>query len=356
VKERRYIIPIFIPHLACPHRCVFCDQNTIAGVEECPGPAYVEKIINNYLATMRKNQPKEIAFFGGSFSGLPLTQQQRLLSVARKFARQHLVDNIRISTRPDYIDKNRLSLLKEFGVGTVELGIQSFDDRVLACSGRGHTVRQSVKAYQLLRESGFWVGIQLMPGLPKSSEGSDFKTVRKTIELKPDFCRLYPTVVLKGTGLEKMYQQGIYRPLTLETTINFTKRAAVLLQAHDISVIRIGLHPSRQLEQAVVAGPYHQALGHLVYSRIFYDLARLLLLKNFCPTGCTVALKAHPSQISSLVGFRRLNLIRLRCEFPKITVNLGPDRDLAGDKVAIHVDGRKVDEASFSLLAQQTYI
>lgn len=353
MSKRKAIIPVFIPHVACPYQCVFCDQHTISGERHCPSPAEVEQLVETYLATMGDDRAVEVAFFGGSFTGLPLSHQEKLLAAVQRFIRQNRVEYIRVSTRPDYIDETCLDLLKYYDVRVVELGVQSLDDRVLASSGRGHNSQQTVAACSLLRKRGFKLGIQLMPGLPASSEASDLFTVQKTVALKPDFCRVYPTLVLKNTKLHEMYCSGNYRPLSMEVGINRVKVMVGVLYKNKIPVIRIGLHPSQQLEEALVAGPYHPSLGYLVKSRMYYDLARALL-RRAGSNRKSIEIAVHPSQVAFLTGFHKLTLSRLKNEFNN-EVTVKPRETLAKDTLALYQDNELLAELTIGQLINEQY-
>ena len=277
------VIPIFIAHQGCPHRCIFCDQHTITGhsaQEDLPvSPVVVRETIKQWLGHPRKEGRNEVqvAFYGGSFTGLPLQRQKELLSAAISYIDAGQVKSIRISTRPDYIDADIVAFLQEHSVSIVELGIQSLDLNVLEASVRGHSVEQSERAIQLLRENGFTVGAQLMCGLPGDSTNKLMATARRVAALGPDFVRIYPTLVIKGSGLEKLYLEDAYKPLSLSKAIALTCRVKNVFDQHHIRVVRMGLQPSRDLEKKVLAGPYHPAFGELVISRALFKQARKLL-------------------------------------------------------------------------------
>jgi histone acetyltransferase (RNA polymerase elongator complex component) len=277
------VIPVFISHQGCPHRCVFCDQYSITGSRESNDrpvtPEAVKETIEEWLSRPSKEQKKEVqvAFYGGSFTGLDVARQRELLEVVKPFIDNGSVNSIRISTRPDYIDEKGTILLREYSVSIVELGIQSLDSDVLAASARGHTVQQSEGAIRLLKRKGFTVGAQIMCGLPGDSTGSLLATAKKVAQLGPDLIRIYPALVIKGSGLEKLYQDGNYRPLSLSKAIALTGRIKTIFDEHQIPVIRMGLQPSSDLEQKVVAGPYHPAFGELVISRNLFRKTRKLL-------------------------------------------------------------------------------
>ncbi len=277
------VIPIFIVHQGCPHRCIFCDQNTITGLAESANqpvtPESVKETIEQWLNRPRKEHKNEVqvAFYGGSFTGLPREKQKELLGVVKPYIEDGQVSSIRISTRPDYIDDNNLSLLQEYSVTIVELGIQSLDLGVLEASARGHSVEQSESAIRLLKEKGFTVGAQLMCGLPGDTTRKLMTTTIKVAALEPDFVRIYPALIIKGSGLEQIYRNGDYRPLSLLKAVALASKMKTIFDEHHIRVVRMGLQPSQELERKVLAGPYHPAFGELVISRALFKQARKLL-------------------------------------------------------------------------------
>jgi len=274
------VIPIFIPHEGCPHQCLFCNQHGISGHIAPPvSGAEVGATIRSWLERTRpaNRTEVEVAFYGGSFTGLPVSRQIELLGAVQPFCQQGVVREIRLSTRPDYIDGERLDLLVRHRVSTIELGVQSCDDRILRRSGRGHTVADSVVASRLIKERGLRLGVQLMLGLP----GENFRSLRQTtatvIRLGPDFVRIYPTLVLRGSGLERLYHQGGYRPLSLGRAV---VSAAYLKKRFDdqgIGVVRMGLQPTAELERSLVAGPHHPAFGEMVKARLMLHQTRRAL-------------------------------------------------------------------------------
>jgi len=278
-----FVIPIFISHQGCPQRCVFCDQHTItggAGLEDQPvTPEKVRETIDQWLNRPRKerNGGVQVAFYGGSFTGLPTARQRELLAAVKPYIKDGQVDSIRISTRPDYIDEAAIRILKEYSVSIVELGIQSLDQSVLEASARGHSVQQSESAIHLLMAKGFTVGAQLMCGLSGDSTNKLMATAKRVAALGPDFVRIYPALIIKGSGLEKIYRDGKYRPLSLLKAVALTCRMKTIFDEHHIRVVRMGLQPSQELEKKVLAGPYHPAFGELVISRALFKQARKLL-------------------------------------------------------------------------------
>ena len=249
-------------------------------MEEQPvAPADVKKTIEQWLHRPRKQKKQrvQVAFYGGSFTGLPRQRQRELLESVQSYIENGEVDCIRISTRPDYIDDTIISLLKEYSVGIVELGIQSFHEDVLTASVRGHSAQQSEDALKLLKANGFVVGAQLMCGLPGDKNSRLMATVRKTVELAPDFVRIYPALVIRGSGLEKIYRGGKYKPLSLARAVALSCRMKTIFDEHNIRVVRMGLQPSRELAEKVVAGPYHPAFGELVMARNLFKKTKKIL-------------------------------------------------------------------------------
>lgn len=309
------IIPFFIPHAGCPHQCVFCNQKKITGQKGHEISALPEKI-SRYLETRHSQEDAYVAFYGGTFTALPSGLQSAYLQAVQPFLESGKIKSIRLSTRPDYISREILALLKNNRVSTVELGVQSMNDDVLSYSGRGHTAADTVNAVLMLREYELEIGMQLMPGLPGDSEEKFADTVQKTIELNPDFVRLYPALVIKDTGLEELYREGRYSPLTLERAVEMCKKAILKFEAAGIDVIRIGLQPTEELEKegTILAGPYHPAFRQLVQSSLLLDRMRSLLLEHSVLVRDAVFL-VHESEMSYAVGQKRSNIEVLKREF-----------------------------------------
>ena len=259
--------------MGCPHRCVFCEQERITSQHQLPvNPKHVKKILDTAVRSrgFDPSREPEVAFFGGTFTRLPMERMETLLGAVKPYIRQGLIQSIRVSTRPDALDKERLDLMKAYGVLTVELGAQSMDDRVLSLSNRGHTAKDTVEGVQSLRERGFRVGIQLMPGLPGDSDDRFRSTITKVIALRPDMVRLYPALVIRGTELVRWYNDGRYAPQSLGEAVETCMEGCMRLESEGIPVIRIGLMSSPDLlrEGQIVAGPWHTAFGFLVRSGI----------------------------------------------------------------------------------------
>ena len=277
MKSRNVIIPIFIPQEGCPHKCVFCNQETISGEENRVNAKDVVNIREEYLPTIdKKNSTIEVSFFGGTFTGIPIEKQKELLSVAKDYKDKGLIDKIRMSTRPDYIDRKILEHLKEYDVDIIELGVQSLDEDVLKKSGRGHTVEDVYEASRLIKEYGITLGHQMMLGLPGDTFEKDIETTKRIIEMKPSLCRIYPSLVIKDTSMEKMLNMGIYKPYTLHEAIDICKVVYKMLIDNDIEVIRVGLQTTNEInyDGDIVDGPFHPAFRELVEGSIYCDIIK----------------------------------------------------------------------------------
>jgi len=275
MSKNYYIIPIFVPHEGCPHDCVFCNQDRITGAEEEVTSATVRNTIDDYLSTIENREATiEVSFFGGTFTGIREEKQRELLKVAKEFKDRKLINNIRLSTRPDYINDYILSYLKEYGVDIIELGVQSLDEEVLKRAGRGHNVNDVIEASKLIKEYGFVLGHQIMPGLPEDTYEKDLNTTEKSIEMKPDICRIYPALVIKDTPMEKMYISNKYIPYSLDEAVDVSKVMYDMYRKNGINVIRIGLQPTESINEGkdIVAGPFHPAFRELVEGSLFVDM------------------------------------------------------------------------------------
>lgn len=297
------IIPIFVPHKGCPNDCAFCNQHTISGKEEAPTIAEARNTINEYLKTA-KNTNNQIAFFGGSFTGIDVSEQNEYLKLANEFINQGYVQSIRISTRPDYIDENTVKRLINYGVKNIELGAQSMDKEVLLRSNRGHSVESVERASDIILKCGAILGLQMMTGLPEDSKEKNMKTAEKFLELGAKETRIYPCVVLKGTMLEKMYREGQYKPQSVEEAVEIGAKLKLFFDKNHISVLRIGLPESKSLKENYVAGAYHPALGELIFSRII----RNEIESNIKNDTKFIEIKANPGLISKIVGNKKCNI------------------------------------------------
>lgn len=242
--KKQYIIPIFVPHLGCPNDCVFCNQKSISGQTKQVTKEDVKNTIENHLKYVKENSIIEVAFFGGSFTGIEKEKQIELLSAAYEYIKNKKVQSIRISTRPDYINRDVLKTLKKYKVKTIELGVQSANDYILKKAERGHTFEDVKKASKMIRFYGFNLGHQMMVGLPESTHLDEINTAKQLIKLKPKMVRIYPVLVIKGTKLEKDYNAGNYKALTVVQAVETCKELVKLFVKKKIEVIRIGLQPT----------------------------------------------------------------------------------------------------------------
>lgn len=338
--KKEYIIPIFVPHLGCPNDCTFCNQKKISGQTKNVKAEDVKNTIEYYLNNFKDdNKYIEVAFFGGSFTGIDVDKQKELLSVAYEYIKNKKIDSIRISTRPDYINKEILKMLKSYGVKTIELGVQSTNDYILNKSKRGHTFEDVKKASKLIRKNGFILGHQMMVGLPESTRQDEINTAKDLIKLKPKIVRIYPVLVIKGTQLEKDYESGEYAPLTVEQAVETAKDLLVLFNKKKINVIRIGLQNTNEItdpnskESQVVAGPYHPAFRQLVESRLWYDnIANEIKKVNSNVTH--IQIDVNPSDINNAVGHKRINIKKINDTY-NTDLKINPNSKIKKGKLKI---------------------
>ncbi|MDS0524918.1 radical SAM protein [Clostridium sp. SHJSY1] len=325
MSKNYYIIPIFVPHEGCPHDCVFCNQDRITGSNEKVTAETVKKTVEEYLKTIsRENSTIEISFFGGTFTGIKEEKQRELLKVAKEYKDKGLIDKIRMSTRPDYISDYILSYLREYSVDIIELGVQSLDESVLIASGRGHTTIDVQNASKLIKEYGMILGHQIMPGLPKDSFEIDLDTAKKSINMKPDICRIYPSLVIKDTPMEIMYKRGDYIPYSLEEAVEICKKIYKLYIGAGINVIRIGLQPTDEIAEGkdVVAGPFHPAFRELVEGSILADEVRNKLKDHY-----KGIIKINGKDLSKLYTNKKFYFKKLEAEGYKLKVFIRDDID-----------------------------
>ena len=262
-------ISIFVPHIGCPQKCSFCNQNTITGQTAAPTAGDVQSAVKTALK--KPDYEYEIAFFGGSFTAINKDYMVSLLEAAAPFVKSGQIKGIRCSTRPDAIDAKTLKLLKAYGVTAIELGAQSMNDTVLSANLRGHTAADVETASALIKKFGFELGLQMMTGLYLSTPEDDIATAKKIISLKPDTVRIYPTVVLKNTYLEKLMAMGEYVPQSLECTVSLCAKLVPMFNEKGIRIIRLGLHASDDIKNNMLGGGYHDSLGEMVQSKIFLN-------------------------------------------------------------------------------------
>ena len=328
--KKQYIIPIFVPHLGCPNDCVFCNQRSISGQLEEVKENDVKKIVDFYLENLKdKNVYKEIAFFGGSFTGIDINKQESLLKVAYEYIKSGDINSIRISTRPDYISKDILKMLKKYGVKVIELGVQTSNDYLLDRCKRNHNFEDVKKASKLIRRKGFVLGHQIMVGLPESTKKDEMKTAEDLAKLKPKMVRIYPVLVIKNTQLELEYNNGEYIPLSLEQAVERCKELYYFFRSKKIEVIRIGLQntdiisaPGNEKSE-VVAGPYHEAFGQLVEDAVWYD-SIVDRIKKFNVKVKEVEISVNPINVNNIVGHKKENINKLK-ELYDVDVKISQD-------------------------------
>ncbi|MCI5892626.1 MAG: radical SAM protein [Clostridiales bacterium] len=313
---RKYNIPIFIPHEGCPHDCLFCNQRKITGVDSSVTPGDAKRRIEEYLSTIPNSDCEiEIAYFGGSFTGLEKSLQREFLEAATSF-NDPRITGIRMSTRPDYINTEILDQCAEFGVTAIELGVQTTSDDVLQLNKRAHSFSDVKKASKLIQNYGISLGLQMMLGMYGSDPATDLKTCDDIISLSPSCTRIYPTLVLSGTELESLYNAGEYTPYTIETAAVVAAECLEKFRQNDIDVIRIGLYSSDDLraEGNIVAGPFHPAFGeiteNLLYRRRIEDKIIRQNIKNQ-----TLEILAAPSEVSKIIGQKRCNKLYFKQKY-----------------------------------------
>lgn len=308
--SKQMTIPIFIPHMGCGHSCTFCNQRTISGIEREPEwtERQVRALIDGWLSRAENFDRIEIAYFGGSFTGIPVLLQEHYLSIADTYIEQGLVHGIRLSTRPDYLDDSVLQRLKAHCVTLVEIGVQSYSDLVLKAAKRGHNAQCIEDTLIRLRAAGIPYGIQLMIGLPGDTYESWMKTVEKTIEARPACVRIYPTLVLEDTELGELFKAGHYQPLKLEEAVDYGAEAYTRLMKADIPVIRMGLQASEDLskEGSVLAGPYHDAFRSLVETELYKRMIKRDLENGL--VGNRQYVRVNSKHVSFFSGHKKSNL------------------------------------------------
>lgn len=340
-KTKHMVIPVFVPHKGCPFDCIYCNQKSISGQSEEMTVQKMKEIVETHLATAGEDTSVEIGFYGGSFTGIEKDRQLELLSTAYEYVISGKVIGVRLSTRPDFINEEILQYLKEYGVGTIELGVQSLDEQVLKESCRGHGVNHVTVSSRLIKEFGFMLGIQTMIGLPGDTREKDLYTAHEVIRLKPHVVRIYPTLVIKGTYLEKMYNEGRYTPLSLEEAVDICAELLELYRQNGINVIRVGLQPTESIREGgdMVAGPYHPAFRQLVESRIMLKaIEGEIHAKGITGAGLIGAgdiknaselvIYTDAGNVSNVVGNKKENVeyLKKKYGFARVSVKAGDTR------------------------------
>jgi len=315
MSARQTIIPVFVPHVGCPNDCVFCNQRRISGKVRPITPEEVSCAIEQGAAITPDGVKRQLAFYGGSFTAIPVSAQERLLRAVQPYLQDGTIASIRLSTRPDAIDEEILHMLQKYGVKTIELGAQSMDDTVLVKSGRGHNALQVEQAAKLVKQQGFELILQMMTGLPGDEDGAAaLMTAEKLAALQPDGVRIYPTVIVRDTALYDLWMSGDYREHTVEAAVEICAQIVPIFEAAGIPVIRLGLNPTEELSNGDAAGgAYHPALGELVKSRMMLNKARVLLAEAM--PASSVVLEVGKGKTSQMIGQHRCNVLALTKEF-----------------------------------------
>lgn len=324
------IIPIFIPHEGCPNDCVFCNQKKITARQKPVNSQDIRSIIDQYLLTLKGRglSTIEVAFFGGSFTGIPIEKQSEYLTIAKEYKDRGDINKIHLSTRPDYINDEILTNLKLYNVDIIELGVQSFDDEVLKSSNRGHDSSIVYKSCSLIKEYGFELGIQLMIGLPGDTHEKSLYSAEETVKIKPSIARLYPTIIIDDTELLEMYKCGKYSSLTQEQAINTTKEMYKLLSNAHINIIRVGLKSTDIINEngAITGDTYHPAFRQLVEAQIAREILeeKLTALISQCNQSRdsfdNIIFESNQKNFSNMIGNKRSNKDYFSKKFPSIKI------------------------------------
>jgi histone acetyltransferase (RNA polymerase elongator complex component) len=340
-RSKPFVVPVFIPHAGCPHRCIFCDQTRTTGRSVgSPTPDRLHADINQFLTYRRDpRRPTEIAFFGGNFLGLAPERIRRLLELGTTYVTRGVVQGLRFSTRPDTISAEILESIAGYPVTTIELGVQSMDDRVLEISRRGHTARDTRRAVNLLQASSYRLGLQMMVGLPGDTPSQALDTGTQISDLAPEFVRIYPTQVLKNSPLARWWRQGRYAPMTLDESVELVKALLEHFLRKGVRVARMGLQPTADLnpDAGVEAGPFHPAFGELVYAALWRDALGRCLAKH-PPNSKELVIAVHPSNLSRVRGQRNTTVKWIARTFKPAAIAVRPVPDLPPDTAL--VDGR----------------
>ena len=337
-SKKSLIVPVFIPNQGCPDRCVYCDQEKVtsqtAGSIQA---AAVTGVLEQAVRSPRFNPggQAEVAFYGGTFTRLPKAKMQELLEAVAPYMKQGMFHSIRLSTRPDALDRQTLLFLKSFNVKTVELGAQSLDDEVLNLSRRGHSALHTIESVHLLREHGFRVGLQLMPGLPGDSAEKFLAALDPVVDLHPDMVRLYPTVVIEGTELAQWYRKRLYEPWELDEALEVCRESVLRLESKGIPVIRIGLMSSPSLRKAgqVLAGPWHEAFGHMVRSEVYQRR-----IEPFLPgrgEAKSIRISVHPNEVPLMRGYKNSGIRAVEMKTGARVHSVIPDISLSSGQIRV---------------------
>ena len=325
MTKRHYNIPIFIPELACPFQCVYCDQRKITGQKNLLKDEEIIQNIERHLQSFKAHEREvQLAFFGGTFTGLNIDEQKHYLGLIQPFIQSQSIQGIRISTRPDYINKPNLKLLKEYGVTHIELGAQSLVDEVLWASARGHSVKDVAMASEMILALDFVLGLQMMIGLPEDNPLRSMETARKIAAFGATETRIYPTIVIRGTNLEQLWEKGKYQALSTESAIEQSAELYSFFEENKIKVLRVGLYPSDELskEGEAVAGPDMPHFKERVMTRIWRNILKDKI--DFSKKDKKLRIKVSPTEYNFAVGFNADNRKYLETTFQKVKFIINP--------------------------------
>lgn len=350
MSEKMIVLPVFVPMLGCPHKCVFCNQHVITGVKEPVDFNSIKKdidfAINHYRR--RDNTQVELAFFGGSFTCIDFNLQKEILEYANPYVTNGHIDGIRLSTRPDYIDKRIMDMLVSYGVKTVELGIQSTSDEVLKAAGRGHTKQDIKAAVEIVKQYPVKLGLQMMVGLPGDTKKTLFKTATDIVKLQPKYIRIYPTIVLRGAYLEQMFELNKYKPLTVKEAVERVKYLKVLFEYNNLNVIRTGLQAQDGLDtgEDIIAGPYHPAFGELVDNSIYLMWIDYAIKSVINKSSQKIKVIVAKNDLSKAIGQKKANIVFLN---NKYTVDISiEDGEIDSDCIVVkYEDSIRVNRRDF---------
>ena len=344
-SPRELIIPLFIPHAGCPHHCIFCNQHAVTGQGSLDSPALptldeMAAEVDRWLAWTAHRHPVEISFYGGTFLGLPAEVMIPCLDLAQQYVNSGQVHGIRFSTRPDTVTEETLDMLSAYSVTTVELGAQSMEETVLKASTRGHSASDTCVAMARLKTRGYRTVLQMMVGLPGETRSLFRSSLERMLALSPHGIRIYPTVVLAGSGLATLWCDGLYQPLGLDEAVSRSKEAWLAATRQGVKVIRMGLQESEEMRlEKICAGPHHPAFGHLVYSAVFLDMAESLARRS--PLSPLPVFRVHPRSVSRMRGQHNGNLSHLKAQYNFKEIRVVADDSL--EETALAVDGWVVD-------------
>ncbi len=331
---------MFVPHLGCPNTCVFCNQRKISGCEKADFSS-VQGEIEEALSTIPAGTDVQIAFFGGSFTGIDRADMIYLLETAKKFIDGGRVESVRLSTRPDYINEEILDILSRYGVKTIELGIQSMSDAVLAASGRGHTAAQTELACRLITSRGFELVGQMMTGLPSSTLETELYTAKRICEMGASGARIYPTVVFRGTELHKMMERGEYESREIERVVEDGAAVLSVFIENGVNVIRVGLQSSELLtEGSETASPYHEATGELIYACYYRNTAEKIL-SCLDTANKEAVICVSRGAVSKMIGQKKANIDYLKEKFGLYNIKVRESEELSQNKIKIILEERK---------------